>query len=245
LAYNNPRFANPYTAYSENATGDGWVPGLIVTEGQVYLLYIDNFSQSGLAFNLDWTLMNGASLDCTVLPMEFGALHATPNDRVVELDWSTYSESGTDRFIVERSVDGSSFLQLDAVAAQGESHTRTDYRFVDGSPVQGINFYRLSMLDLDGASRNSNVVTANIGSVKPVLTPNPVGEEAVLYLGSEFFENVVLRITDASGRLVQESELPSGSQHLLDLQGLGQGAYIISLHGADGCPKGYTRFIKQ
>lgn len=233
------------TDLTEGAGGDKWVRYLDVLEGQVYLLYISNFSQSGLAFNLNFNPASTASLDCTLLPMDFIALQATPVDRVVELDWSTYSESGTDRFIIERSIDGVSFLPLDAVPAQGESHNRTDYRFVDGAPIQGINFYRLAMLDLDGDSRNSNVVTANFGSADPVLVPNPVIGQAVLHLGSNLPEHALLRITDASGRLVRERALPSGSQHVLDLQGLGQGAYVIALYAADGAPLGHSRFIKQ
>lgn len=34
----------------------GWVPGMQVTVGQVYLMYISNWSQSSLGFSLGWTL---------------------------------------------------------------------------------------------------------------------------------------------------------------------------------------------
>ena len=43
---------------------------LPVLANQVFILYVSNWSQSGLSFDLDWDLSNGASLDCTVLPIE-------------------------------------------------------------------------------------------------------------------------------------------------------------------------------
>ncbi len=229
----------------EGAGGDRWVRYMDVVEGQVYLMYISNFSQSGLAFNLNFNPASTASLDCTLLPVEFGALQATPLDQMVELAWSTYSESGTDHFIVERSADGVAFVPLDAVPAQGESLTRTDYRFMDGAPVQGINFYRLALVDMEGDQQTSNVVTARFGAGDPVVVPNPVAEQAVLHVGTELPENTSMRISDASGRTVHQRDGISGGRYVLDLKELGQGTYVIALHGADGTPLGYSRFVKQ
>ncbi len=254
--FSPPQFASTATSYGIPSTTDfcplvtpqrcGWVPGIQVISGQVYLMYISNWSQSSTGFTLDWTLQNGATLDCVVLPMDLGELAAVPNARSVDLVWATYSERGTDHFIVERSADGTTFLPSGTVAAQGESNARTDYRFVDGSPLHGMNFYRLVLVEQEGESRRSNVVSANFGRVDPVVVPNPVGDQAVLHVGSALTQEVTLRITDASGRLVHQVSISSDDvQHILDLEGLGQGAYMISLHGADGASLGYSRFVKR
>lgn len=234
------------TDLTEGAFGDKWVRHLDVLEGQVYLMYISNWSQSGLAFNLNFNPASTASLDCTLLPMELGELNAVPNASSVDLLWTTFSEMGTDHFIVERSADGSSFLPLGMIAAQVESQSRTDYRFVDGSPLQGLNFYRLVLVDQVGDPKISNVVSANFGRTQPVLVPNPVGDQAVLHVGTVLVREGTARITDASGRVVLEERISaSGGQYVLDLQGVGQGAYTISLHGMDGTPLGHARFVKQ
>lgn len=234
------------TDLTEGAGGDKWVRYLDVLEGQVYLLYISNWSQSGLAFNLNFNPASTASLDCTLLPMDLGELDAVPNTHSVDLLWTTYSESGTDRFIIERSAEGDSFLPLGTIAAQGESQSRTDYRFVDTAPLQGMNFYRLVLVEQVGDPKISNVVSANFGRTQPVVVPNPVGDQAVLHVGSVMVREGTLRVTDASGRVVhEESVSASGGQYVLDLQGVGQGAYTISLHGTDGTPLGHARFVKH
>lgn len=42
-----------------------------VIAGEVYIMYVDNFSSNGQSFNLSWQLSNGASLDCTLFPVNW------------------------------------------------------------------------------------------------------------------------------------------------------------------------------
>ena len=53
---------------SEGAGGDSFVDTLHVTAGQRYVLYIDNFSSNGSAFDLNFQLAGSAALACTPLP---------------------------------------------------------------------------------------------------------------------------------------------------------------------------------
>ena len=77
-----------YTANdnSEGQFGDRYVNDLTVTPGEVYMLYVSNWSQSGLAFDLTWDLQNGATLDCGVLPIELIALSAKPVGNFIDVD---------------------------------------------------------------------------------------------------------------------------------------------------------------
>ena len=112
----------------------GWVPGLQVTAGQVYLLYISNWTQSSVGFGLDWTLENGASLDCTVLPVELVHFTAEAMGPDALLTWRTASEHGCSHFEVQRSEDAENFGPIGTVAGAGDSQTMQEYTFVDTDP---------------------------------------------------------------------------------------------------------------
>ncbi len=49
---------------SEGAAGDGFVRRITVTAHQTYLIYVDNFSQNGLAFDLVWDNQPSNLIDC-------------------------------------------------------------------------------------------------------------------------------------------------------------------------------------
>ena len=53
---------------SEGAGGDSFVDTLHVIAGQRYVLFIDNYSSNGTAFDLTFQLTEGAALACTSLP---------------------------------------------------------------------------------------------------------------------------------------------------------------------------------
>lgn len=231
---------------SEDPWGDKWVRFITATPDQVFLLYISNWSQSGLAFSLNFNPSMTADLDCTVLPVEMGTIMATPQDRSVNLDWTTMSQRDVARFMVERSADGRSFAPLGTMDPGGDSFVRKDYRFVDDAPLQGMNFYRLITVGTDGQEEVSSVVTARMGINEPVLVPNPASGLAVLHTSTIAPGGSVLRITDASGRTVKESLISNeGMQHHVDMGGLSNGVYVLFLHTADGTPLGHSRFVKE
>ena len=219
---------------TEDASGNKWVNAMTVTPGQVYVLYVSNFSRSGLAFNLNWTLTGGASLDCTLLPVEFLGIQATPAQAQVVVEWATGSEHNSAYFAVERSLDGNTFEQIGEVGAVGYSNNTTHYEFVDELPATGLNYYRLKQVDADGGSMRSNVVTAAFRGMATVSTPypNPAGTVINLDLDLEQDDQLEFTIHDASGRLVRTDRIAfaAGSQRFqTSLEGLEQGSYELTV----------------
>lgn len=231
---------------SEDFTGDGWVNPLPVVAGKVYMLYIDNFDVTGQSFNLDWELTDGASLDCTVLPVELLDLKASSQETSVDIDWTTGSEYNASHFVVERRWDNEAFSPIGTVRAVGESYSPSDYSFTDTSPRVGVNQYRLLQVDRDGGSKRSDVVVAIFNTLGSMVTPNPTGEHATLSLDQELPPNTLLRITDARGRVVAEQRTTAGGTSIpLSLTGIQSGLYSIGLYGENGTPLGHTRFVKE
>ncbi len=242
--FSPPQWASTASSYGLPSTLDacplvapqrcGWVPGMQVTVGQVFLMYISNWSQSSTGFNLTWNLQNGASLDCTVLPVELIAFQAYPAGQVVDLQWTTASERNSDRFEVERSVDGTVFIAIGQVPAAGASVQAQHYVFTDVSPHVGINFYRLRMVDTDGDHALSPVRSASIAhtGMDVRIVPNPgSGQVDVLFgmleAGSQFV------MLDATGREVLHAGLRD-VRTTIDVSRLPSGLYGYRVLSASG-----------
>lgn len=233
---------------SEGAFGSRWSNRINVSTGEHYLLYISNYSRSGLAFSLTWQLTNGASLDC-MLPVELVSLDGTSEPNGIRLDWVTVSESNSERFVVERFEDDGSFRDIGELPAAGWSQTSLAYSFFDAAPLAGLNHYRVRMIDADGSERTSDVVRvmhALNGSSAPY--PNPASTEINVELSVQHEGVARFDVLDASGRLVlsESQQLGEGTQRVsLPLKGLEPGYYALAVtlpHGAQQQP---ARFVIQ
>ena len=235
---------------SEGSGGDKWVSALTVVAGEVYILYISNFSRSGLAFDLSWTLTNGASLNCTLLPVEFLSFDGKANKSDVALSWSTASELNSSHFVVERSSDGQSFEPLGQVMAAGMATTTTAYAFTDTDPGNGTNYYRLRQVDTDGTSQLTDIIAVRFGgsltSGKPY--PNPAQDLITTEVVLDRDASLTGIILDAAGRTVrsQQLSLMEGIQQVTTpLHGLDAGHYQLLFQDESGNLIQAGHFVKN
>ena len=241
-----------YTATdnTEGAAGDKWVNDLPVLANQVFILYVSNWSQSGLSFDLDWDLSNGASLDCTVLPIELIDLRALAGDGEVEVQWRTASELNSSHFVVERSQDGSNFAPIGSVAASGTTQGLTEYGHVDRAPHTGPNYYRLRQVDLDGSTTYSYVVQASChagGNVLGEPFPNPTSGNVAIPVTWSEGGTVEVVLLDAMGRWLSSEQLPIPNGLAVAEFPLGDrpaGTYLVEVRFPDGRSE-RTRFLKH
>lgn len=238
---------NGATDASEGAGGDRWVSTLPVIAGQIYILYVDNFSSNGQAFNLNWQLSGGASLDCSLLPVELVNLKGVQRHEGIELTWTTLSETGSDHFLVERSSDAFRFAPVNTIAAAGTSHSTLEYTIVDPTPQLGSNYYRITMVDSDGTVSISNTiqVTLSRSNIGLVVVPNPTNNAINLTLSAEHHD-VVIRIRDSTGRLLLNQWQRDGHISIrVPVDGLDAGLYTVSIEEASGTLVGISSFVKE
>lgn len=219
--YSPPQFAAPIPAHSETPGGDGWVPGLTVTAGQVYVLVIDNWTANSTPFTMDWTLTNGATLDCTVLPVELLSFVGEHKSGENILSWKTASEQNADYFEIQRSDNGVDYHTLGTVPAQGNSSTVKDYVFVDKSPTR-LHYYRLNQVDINGQAKKYGPVAINLqGSGTTVLPafPNPVTDN-ILHVPFSLVadDEVTYQIINLTGQVLLQQTIALGAgNHEVDL----------------------------
>jgi hypothetical protein len=198
-------------------------------------------SRSGLTAFSHFTVLSPS----TPLPLKMITFSAQLTDRTVNLQWRTTGEVNTSHFEVERSGTGGQYSRLGTVAADKASLPTHDYRFADKAPLNGVNVYRLKMVDANGAFTYSNAVVVKLDAASMVqLFPNPAS--GMLYLQvNGMSENARLQIFDVTGRQVrQQSFNGTGTVSIsLDISDLPKGAYHLSLSSA--AAKHMQTFTKQ
>lgn len=249
-ATGNTGLSTSATNPSEGSSGSRFSSAMNVTAGQIYALYISNWSRSGLAFNLTWQLTNGASLDCTILPVELLSFDGQATGSEVELEWSTASESNSSHFVVERLLADGEYASIGVVPAIGNSTSTTNYSLVDPAPLPGTNMYRLRAVDQDGSSSTSDVVAVTFRAATGALRAFPNPTEGDLNIDIEVVREGghSLRIMDASGRIVRiiQQSFAAGPQRFTAWVGeLAAGPYKIALEAPDGTILQTGRLMKQ
>jgi len=141
-----------------------------------------------------------------------------------QINWSTASENKGDYFELERSTDGRFFTLLSRINSNDKP---SDYVYYDKTPFNGINYYRLKLVDAGGRLNYSNVVQAMVSSGgRSVVNvyPNPATKNiTVRVTGSG---NGFVTLTDISGRNIYQAPM-TGSEMNIDVSSLVNGFYFI------------------
>lgn len=164
-------------------------------------------------------------------------------ERSAKLDWRTSSEINSSHFEIQRSTDGLEWAHLGDVAAAGNSTTTRAYDFIDdklplGRTRNQIFYYRLRMVDQDGAFKYSDIrgVNFNINDRGDVsIYPNPAAQFFNLDLtGIDFSieEKATVFIYDMSGKLVRQKDIIGSGIEPINVSELPAEAYnVIIRHG--------------
>ena len=168
-----------------------------------------------------------------LLPISLLDFAATKQSKVVGLNWQTSTEQNSSYFDVEFSKDGSNFTSIGKVNAAGSSSTLKNYSLVHLTPVNGINYYRLKLVDVDGTFKYSAVRSVKFSnSISIAIMPNPTTDR-VFITSSEggVLQSVVLYATN--GKLLQQvNNFALGKS--IDLSSYAPSVYILKLVDKNG-----------
>ncbi|MFP5042832.1 T9SS type A sorting domain-containing protein [Parasediminibacterium sp. JCM 36343] len=173
------------------------------------------------------------------MPVTLASLKATVTaSKFIAVDWATTSEINNKWFVVEKSTDGMHFFAIDSVTGNGTSGSHT-YSITDKNPIDGINYYRLLQIDLDGKGHYSNIVSANVGQAAInffTIKTNPVVNLLPLNINAKANQQARVLITDMSGRVLQNnaaSFIKGGQQFNVNTSQLTSGTYTVTVDFGD------------
>lgn len=225
-----------------NPTGDADMNILFLYKGDLYIN-----ATNGNSAQLDLFKLKGPFISLPVTLIDLKAV-ATQNE--VKLSWATTSEKNSDHFVVERSNDGNHFSEIGNVNASGTKSTATNYSFEDqeaynqnASPL----FYRLKMIDKDGRSVLSDIVSVNLqqSQLKFSIFPNPVNNIMNVSLGEGGKEGR-LRIIDVTGKMILDIPVVIAANQMvqkIDVSRLNYGTYILQWNNGEQTQS--VKFIKK
>jgi hypothetical protein len=168
------------------------------------------------------------NLSSAPLPVKLMEFSGKYQEKQVYLNWKTATEENNSHFVVERTMDGFTFLPVASVAGHGNSSELHNYSALDKQPEKGINYYRLVQIDLDGSSENSHLIAVNCKGreVEFTVYPSPANDQ--IFVEAADMENVSrITISDIMGVKVFEAD---GFVPSIDASHLSSGVYQIILH---------------
>jgi glucose/arabinose dehydrogenase len=170
-------------------------------------------------------------VNSTTLPVKLTAFFSkiTTNQSVI-LKWETSSATNFSHFEVQKSVNSSAWKTLGEIKATQNYSELKSYQYVDMAPNEGINYYRLKMVDITGKFEYSKVISEkiNFNNENIKIYPNP-GSYDLVVEGSICAENC-FKILDVMGKdltyLVVYSNIER-NKHILNIVQLPKGVYIL------------------
>ncbi len=180
----------------------------------------------------------------STLPIELMDFQVAMKGTAADLTWWTASEVNSDYFTIERSADLESFEALHQVKAQGTKPTRTNYEWVDETPLAGKSYYRLRNTDINGQFTFSQIrMIENNGVADVRIYPNPVTGNRFTMEALNFkpSEQVVLRIVNLQGLVVYEAAYQvddSGNiKRTVEVGPFSDGLYAVIVISSSGVKK--------
>jgi hypothetical protein len=164
------------------------------------------------------------------LPVELLDFNAVRKGKGALLTWVTTNELNNAYFIVEKSLDGTSFSPIGKVNATENSSSKGSYTFMDPSVTNGTTYYRLAQYDLDGTFHNSRIIALykdGIGEVE--IIPNPNNGVFVITIGNASETPSSLAVFNVLGQIVYESGASASNYRNMDISNLPAGTYYVQV----------------
>jgi len=175
--------------------------------------HVDNFNTGGISESKLISFTGSLSLDHTVA-----------------LEWITTRETKTNYFVVERTKDNMYYQSLDTVHAMNNGEFTQNYDATDFTPYQGMNYYRLKIVGLDGSITYSPIVAVRVTNEKaPLMFPNPANSYVNIARGTDTIKYInvynilgqaVLRVADASSKAIVQIPTQSfpGGMYIVEIR---------------------------
>ncbi|MFK7937717.1 MAG: DNRLRE domain-containing protein [Saprospiraceae bacterium] len=220
-----------------SAFNNGWI---IIQENDVAVSQISpeppraavrfrsvNSSPTSFTPKLELTYIEGSPL--AVELKDFKLIQAA--DQQIAIQWSGIVVNHDYHFFLEKSTNGTDFTPLATI----EKDNTNQYKFIDNQPFNGINYYRLKLLNAAGQTLAEQTQAIEINKTLPFSTQllhQGQRSDLTLQIDAAFAQTVEIHLHDLSGKKLttQRLVIPTGkSNQTIPLSILPAGMYMITL----------------
>ncbi|HBG70374.1 MAG: hypothetical protein A2W93_15700 [Bacteroidetes bacterium GWF2_43_63] len=171
----------------------------------------------------------------SALPVAYLSMDAVCNGEFVRVNWSTASQINCDYFVVEKSVDGQSFIDIRTIHCAGNSNSVLNYSVKDDNVTTHINYYRIRQVDIDGKTNYSQVMTAQCenNSVPFAVAGSYSNSQVFVRFDGMNGKQYVVSLFDMAGKRVYSELYIAGADETVELkvpaENLMSGMYLIKV----------------
>ena len=174
-----------------------------------------------------------------VLPVSDIHITAKRNsDKTNTVNWKVQNEHDLQQYLIERSADSRNFSRLKTQVPLVNNGGNAEYSIVDQDPNNGVNYYRVQAISINGQIQYSNIVKveSKTDNGEIAVNPNPVKDNTINVLFSNQQPGMyICQLTNPMGQVLYKkeqfinqsqyieiikpaSELPSGTYQLMILK---------------------------
>jgi hypothetical protein len=148
------------------------------------------------------------------------------------LNWTSWQENASQKYIIEKSTDSLNFTKVGQVPAISHSDSIQSYQFTDPDLLNGNNYYRLVLYLQNGDSLISPVrkIVYEPGALVIGVYPNPTSGNIQINTTSSCQE---LQIFDVLGRKLMEKQC-QGFEQQISIASFPPGVYFLKLFTDNG-----------
>lgn len=188
-------------------------------------------NRTGLTFGQLANNFYVASTDAVNSPLPIKLLYLTAEqvETAIEVQWATSLQENFSHFVVQHSLNGTTFTDLAEVPGAGyNTESVIEYNYINKMPKIGINYYRLKAVDLDGSYEYFGPIAQSFSGTRNMrIYPNPTNGEFInVDLNFNPSEGSRLAILNTQGVEVMNL-MGVGTSNRIELNSLTPGMYML------------------
>lgn len=171
-------------------------------------------------------LSTGFTTNAGLLPLRLISFRSEKQDSGIRLYWEADQDKQAASYTIERSKDGRKFMPLAVVKAGSSGWSR--HSWVDGDPLEPVNYYRL-LMDGQGGGIYSHIIRETYTRHRAMLFPNPVADRIHIYFPDRSSSSYI-EIVNSNGAVLRRYFVKT-TNCVLGVSDLPTGVYFLRFRG--------------
>ena len=183
------------------------------------------------------TLRASPQFQSGTLPVKLSEFFVSAKGTGVALSWKTELEINSSHFDIERSTDSKQWNSIGTVQAAGNISAEQSYSFTDATPANGMNYYRLKIVDIDAKFEYSPIKTVSFTAtaLNVIAGPNPAYSLLNINVSAPGNDPYRLRLINRSGQVVFDQKYAASTTRLqLSVSNYADGTYFLEVTNGSG-----------
>jgi hypothetical protein len=181
----------------------------------------------------------GSQTSVNALPVNWLSVKAVKTEYGYnDISWETASEINNDYFIIQASINGIDFIDLDKVDAGKYPNQKQLYSFKDEINFgSDISYYRIKQVDYDGQESFSKIVRLDnleLNQDLDVLMSNPFTSHPLIWVNqAEIGSELIVNVYSLNGERLFQKSLKTNSINeqfeIIEMDSLKSGIYFVDI----------------